>query len=190
MQVKYTTKDTSATTQYVSINKTIKDKVLDDIEHWVSDWHTNYTPAHPNYNDVFAPNKDLPKRGTGNNRGRAQGYNSIESYMGGILDNHRYIPNPKTGKFTSDFTIDNIEWIGIVSAFMHNNDPEKYQAFEFVNDEEYQASTPEIFEQGPINTHEEQIELLQNAIKMYQMFHGTPELIDDLFARLKELQQQ
>jgi hypothetical protein len=91
----------------------------------------------PDYGSVFfEPRKDLPKLGTGNDRSKGTGYNSIYSYIKGIVDNHRIGSPYNGGKKTSDFTDDNLKWISIVSAIMHSLDPDTYTEYEFVDEDE------------------------------------------------------
>jgi len=140
-------KNTSAGTQYVKILKPIQNRILDDMTQWYTDWRENYSdPTHQYYTEFFVPNNNLPKRGTGNDRSRAQGFNSVDSYISGIVANHRYHRNPETGKFTTDFTAENIEWISGVSVFMNHIDPTKYTKFEFINEEDYVNPADELFD--------------------------------------------
>jgi hypothetical protein len=135
MKIKTKRKNTTATTQYVSIDKIYKSRILDDMTKWIIDWHENFNqPGNPYGNIIFNPDSKMPKLGTGNDRSKGTGYNSICTYIEGIVDNHRFTPNPVTGKFTTDFTEENIKWISVVSAIMRAIEPDTYTEFEFVDE--------------------------------------------------------
>lgn len=146
MKIKFKLKETVATTQYVQIDKIYKSRILDDMTKWIIDWRENYDqPGNPYSNIIFNPDPKMPRLGTGNNRSRGVGYNSIYSYIGGIVDNHRFTPNPATGKLTVDFTEENIKWIGIVSAMMNAIEPDTYTEFEFVDEDKWINPATKLF---------------------------------------------
>jgi len=147
MKIKTKFKDTTATTQYVQTDKIYKGRILDDMIKWIIDWHENYhTNSNPYGSIIFNPNPKMPKLGTGNDRSKGTGYNSICSYIEGIVDNHRFTPNPVTGKLTTDFTEENIKWIGIASAIMAALDPDIYTEFEFVDEDDWTNPADGLFE--------------------------------------------
>ena len=138
MKIKFKLKKTTAGTQYVQTDKIYKSRILDDLTTMIIDWRENYdTPANPYRDVIFNANSKLPKLGTGNDRSRSTGFNSIYSYIEGIVDNHRFTPNAVTGKFTTDFTEENIHWIGVVSSIMHALDPDIYCEYKFINEDDW-----------------------------------------------------
>jgi hypothetical protein len=46
--------------------------------------------------------------------------NSVASYVAGILNNQVFVPNAKTGRYQTDFTLENIQWIGQISLGMNS----------------------------------------------------------------------
>jgi hypothetical protein len=138
MKVKFKLKKTTAGTQYVQIDSALKNRILDDLTKMIIDWYENYhTAPNPYGNIIFNPDPKMPKLGTGNDRSKGTGYNSIYTYIGGIVENHRIGSKFNGGKKTSDFTDENIHWIGIVSTMMHALDPDTYTEYEFVNEDDW-----------------------------------------------------
>lgn len=65
----------------------------------------------------------MPKLGTGNDRSKGTGYNSICSYIEGIVDNPVYTQSIGNQLITEENTP---KWIGIASAIMAALDPDIY----------------------------------------------------------------
>ena len=146
MKVKFKRKKTTAGTQYVHTDKIYKAKILDDLTTMIIDWRENYdNTTNPYRNIIFNPDSRMPKLGTGNDRSKGIGHNSIYSYIEGIVDNHRFTPNPVTGKLTTDFTEENLKWIGIVSAVMRELDPDTYTEFEFIDEDKWVNPATKLF---------------------------------------------
>lgn len=146
MKVKFKLKETTATTQYVQIDSGLKKRILDDLTKMIIDWRENYDTASNAYSGIiFNPNSTMPKLGTGNNRSKGTGYNSIYSYIGGIVENHVIGSKFNNGKKTSDFTDENIKWIGIVSTMMQSLDPDTYTEYEFVDEDKLDDPADTVF---------------------------------------------
>ena len=109
--VKYNTKSTAATTDYVDISLEDHTRVHAEMIGWITRLNEDLANKSSGVEGFFKPRIELPKR-----RG---GQNSVMSYISGILNNQLFRPNSKTGRLQADFTEENLDWINIVSGYMH-----------------------------------------------------------------------
>jgi hypothetical protein len=104
MEIKYIEKDTRAGTTYVEIDRDQHTELLGRLIEWLALLNEGIRDPKAELEGFFAGRVELPKM----SRGRL---NSATSYIAGILNNQLFRPNEKTGRYQTDFTKDNIEWI-------------------------------------------------------------------------------
>jgi hypothetical protein len=104
MEIKYIEKDTRAGTTYVEIDRDQHTELLGRLIEWLALLNEGIRDPNTELEGFFAGRVELPKM----SRGRL---NSATSYIAGILNNQLFRPNEKTGRYQTDFTKDNIEWI-------------------------------------------------------------------------------
>lgn len=111
MKVKYTTKDVRAGTTYVEIDRDQHTEILGYLIQWLAYLNEGIRDPRAELDGFFEGQESLPKMSRGKQ-------NSVASYIAGILNNQVFIPNKKTGRYQTDFTLENVQWIGQISIGM------------------------------------------------------------------------
>ena len=114
MEIKYIEKDTRAGTTYVELDKDQHTELLGRLIEWLALLNEGIRDPKNELEIYFEGSPNLPKMSYGK-------LNSATSYIAGILNNQLFRPNPKTGRYQQDFTLDNIEWIETFSIKLNRS---------------------------------------------------------------------